>query len=248
MDETLARLVAALCQDLHARAWVANHDGNVSVRLGDGRFLASPTAVSKRDVRPESLVIVDGEGKVVQGSRRVFSEMALHLAVYRTRPDVRWVVHAHPPHATAWAVAGESFWDAPFLAEAVVSLGDSVPFVNYAMPGASTSGVEAAFERADAALLGNHGVLTVGADAETALLRMELVEHLARIAALARALGGARPLPAEDVSKLLEARRKAGLGPDGRANAALSGDATPPLAKAPTDVEALVRDALRRLG
>lgn len=246
MDETLARQVAALCQDLHARAWVANHDGNVSVRLGDGRFLASPTAVSKRDVRPESLVVVDGEGKVVQGSRRVFSEMALHLAVYRARPDVRWVVHAHPPHATAWAVAGESFWDAPFLAEAVVSLGDSVPFVNYAMPGSSTSSLEAAFSRADAALLGNHGVLTVGPDAETAFLRMELVEHLARIAALARPLGGARPLPAEDVSKLLDARRKAGLGPEGRANVAA--EATPPRAVAATDVDALVRDALRRLG
>lgn len=246
MDETLARQVAALCHDLHARSWVANHDGNVSVRLEDGRFLASPTAVSKRDVRPESLVIVDGDGKVVQGTRRVFSEMALHLAVYRTRPDVRWVVHAHPPHATAWAVAGESFWDVPFLAEAVVSLGDSVPLVNYGMPGASTSGLEAAVERADAVLLGNHGVLTVGADAETALLRMELVEHLARIAALARPLGGTRPIPADDVAKLLEARRKAGLGPAGRS--AVAGDATPPRATPATDVDALVRDALRRLG
>ncbi|GDX79608.1 aldolase [Deltaproteobacteria bacterium] len=248
MDETLARQVAALCQDLHARAWVANHDGNVSVRLGDGRFLASPTAVSKRDVRPESLVVVDGEGKVVQGTRRVFSEMALHLAAYRARPDVSWVVHAHPPHATAWAVAGESFWDAPFLAEAVVSLGDSVPLVSYAMPGSSTAALEAAISRADAVLLGNHGVLTVGPDAETALLRMELVEHLARIAALARPLGGARPLPAEDVAKLLDARRKAGLGPEGRANAGLTGAGTPPLAPPTTDVEALVRDALRRLG
>ncbi len=242
MEEILARQVSALCQDLHVRGWVANHDGNVSTRMADGRLLASPTAISKRDVRPEMLVVLDRDGKVVQGTRRVFSEIALHLAVYRARPDAAWVVHAHPPHATAWAVAGESFWDAPFLAEAVVSLGDSIPLVAYALPGASTSALETAMGRADAVLLGNHGVLTIGPDAETALLRMELVEHLARIAALARPLGGARPLPAGDVAILLEARRKAGLGPATNAPAPTTGP-TPT-----ADVEALVRAALQRLG
>ena len=242
MDEIIARQLAAVCQDLHVRGWVANHDGNVSTRMADGRLLASPTAISKRDVRPEMLVILDRDGKVVQGARRVFSEIALHLAVYRARPDAAWVVHAHPAHATAWAVAGESFWDAPFLAEAVVSLGDSIPFVAYSLPGTSTSGLEAAIGRADAVLLGNHGVLTIGPDAETALLRMELVEHLARIAALARPLGGARPLPAADVATLLEARRKAGLGPANDAAVSPTG----PVPNA--DVEAVIRAALRRLG
>lgn len=245
MDESSARQIAALCGDLHARGWVANHDGNVSCRGEGGRFLASPTAISKRDVRPEMLVEVDAEGKVVAGGRRVFSEMALHLAVFGARPDVRWVVHAHPPHATAWAVAGESFWDAPFLAEAVVSLGEQIPLVPYAAPGSSVAGLVHHIETADAVLLGNHGVLTVGPDAETALLRMELVEHLARIAALARPLGGARPLPAEDVARLLEARRKAGLGPGARREVA---EATPAAAGGRTDVDALVREALRRLG
>ncbi len=246
MDEVSARQLSALCHDLHARGWVANHDGNVSVRLDGGRWLASPTAVSKRDVRPETLVEVDGEGKVVAGSRRVFSEMALHLAVYSARPDVRWVVHAHPPYATAWAAVGESFWDAPFLAEAVVSLGERVPLVPYVAPGGSTGGLAHHVEAADAVLLGNHGVLTVGPDAETAFLRMELVEHLARIASLARPLGGARPLPAEDVAKLLEARKKAGLGPSGRRDAPAA--VAPEAAGGRADVDALVREALRRLG
>ena len=243
MDENLARQLAALCQALHARGWVANHDGNVSVRIGEGRLLASPTAVSKADVRPEMLVTVDGEGKVVAGSRRVFSEITLHLAAFRARPEATWVVHAHPPHATAWACAGESFWDAPFLAEAVVSLGESIPLVQYVAPGGSTGGLEAALSRADAVLLGNHGVLTIGPDAETARLRMELIEHLARIALLAKPLGGVRPLPAEDVAKLLEARKKAGLEP-GAARPAGAAEAP----RAPVDVEAAVREALRRLG
>lgn len=249
MFESSARAVAALCQDVHARGWVANHDGNVSVRLDDGRFLASPTAVSKRDVRVETLVTLDGEGKVVAGSRRVFSEFSLHLAAFRTRSDARWVLHAHPPHATAWACVGESFWEAPFLAEAVVSLGHEIPVVAYASPGSPTSGLERAIARCDAVLLGNHGVLVVAPDAETAYLRMELVEHLARVAAIARPMGGTRPLPANDIAKLLEARQKAGLGPQGSRSSEASASewrvVDPTLLR--PDVDSLVRDALKRL-
>ena len=244
MSESFARALATLCQDVHARGWVANHDGNASVRLDDGRFLASATAVSKRDVRPETLVTVDAEGKVVAGTRKVFSEISLHLAAYRARPDARWVLHAHPPHATAWACTGESFWEAPFLAEAVVSLGERVPVVPYAPPGSSTASLESALSAADAVLLASHGVLVVGADAEQAFLRMELVEHLARIAAVARSLGGTRPLPANDITALLAARTKAGLGPQ------TGGSSFPSPDRAPCDkpeVDSLVRDALRRL-
>lgn len=243
MTETAARQLSQLCQDLHARGWVANHDGNVSVRLDDGSALASPTAVSKRDVRPEMLVTVDGEGKVVAGSRRVFSEISLHRAAWRARPEARWVVHAHPPHATAWACVGEEFWASPFLAEGVVSLGDRIPLVPTSAPGADTGALESALAVADAVLLGNHGVLTIGPDAETAFLRMELVEHLARVAALARPLGGPIPLPSDMVARLLEARRKAGLGPG-----AVSGPAAAPAAPGRLDAASVVQEALRRLG
>ena len=232
--EAQARELAALCRHLHARGWVANHDGNVSHRLGDGRFLCSPTAVSKADVGPECLVVVDDEGKVVQGERRVFSEISLHLAAYRARPDVAWVVHAHPPTATGWAVAGEAFFDPPFMAEPVVSLGECIPLV-------SATELPGAIAACDAVLLANHGVLTVAKDPETARLRMELVEHLARIALAAKQAGGIRPIPAEDVAKLLESRRKAGLGPGAKAVA-------PVAAAAEVDVDALVREALRRVG
>ncbi len=245
MQETLRRDIAAVCARIAARGWVANHDGNASGRWA-GQFVASPTAVHKADVRPEMCVVLDAAGGVVGGERKVFSEIALHLAAYRARPDAAFVLHAHPPTATGWAVSGESFFDVPFLAEAVVSLGDSVPLVPYVAPGGSTVELEAALVRADAVLLGNHGVLTIGKDAEQAFLRMELVEHLARIALVARQLGGPRPLPADDVARLLQARAKAGLGPQ-----AASVEGAAPLAALSADrpdVSALVRDALQRLG
>lgn len=232
--ESLAHAIAGLCRHLHARGWVANHDGNVSARLGE-RFLASPTAVSKADVGPESLVEVaaDADGfRVVLGERKVFSEFSLHLAAYRARPDVSWVCHAHPPYATAWAVAGRSFWDEPFMGEPVVSLGAEIPVIDGAQVGD-------ALGRCDAVLLRNHGVITVGPDAETARLRMELVEHIARIAALAEPLGGVRPLSAGEVEKLLAARAKAGLGPSGGASRASELGPKP-------DVGSLVAEALRR--
>lgn len=234
MKEALGRDIAALCQHLHARGWVANHDGNVSARLGD-RFLASPTAVSKADVRADMLVEVEAgaEGfKVVAGERRVFSEFSLHLTVFQARPDVRWVCHAHPPFATAWAVSGRSFWERPFMAEPVVSLGAQIPVVDAAELGAAVAGC-------DAVLLRNHRVITVGKDAETARLRMELVEHLARIAAIAQPLGGPVPLPLSEVERGLEARAKAGLG----ATSSPVSSATPPL----LDTSALVAEALARL-
>ncbi len=250
-ESLLRREVAELATRLHARGWVANHDGNVSVRLPGGGFLATPTAVSKADVNPEMLVVLDAEGKVLVGTRKVFSEFALHLAVFRARPDVQWVVHAHPPTATGFAVAGRSCFDPPFMAEPVVSLGARVPVVPYAAPGGSTSELASAFAEVDAVLLGGHGVLTCGADAETAYLRMELVEHLARIALVAQQVGGAVPLPRGDVEKLLAARAKAGLGPAGRAQDSGAGGypppATPPGVGTRPDLSAIVRDALGRV-
>ncbi len=204
--------VAEYAQRLHARGWVANHDGNVSVRDGAGRYLATPTATSKAAVRPDNLVVVDDAGNKVGGRGKPFSEIGLHLTVYANRSDVNAVIHAHPPTATGFAVAGVPL-DEAFMAEAVVSLGPGVPTVPFAAPGADACRALAPLTQGyDAVLLGGHGVLTWGPDLETAYLRMELVEHLARIALVARQLGGVRPLPPTVLPKLLEARAKAGLG------------------------------------
>jgi L-fuculose-phosphate aldolase len=193
---------------------VANHDGNVSVRLRGDRLLITPTAVSKRDVEAGMLLVVDLEGKVLEGRLRPFSELELHLACYRARPEVDAVLHAHPPHATAFGLVGGELSPVA-LPEMVVSLGAHIPTLPRAMP-RNPQGVEHVFEAAsrhDAFLMNGNGAFTLGADLHQALLRMELVEHYARILSVARALGRVAPLGEDDTQRLLEARAKAGLGP-----------------------------------
>jgi L-fuculose-phosphate aldolase len=208
----LKNAVADYARRLHARGWVANHDGNVSARVDAGKYLCTPTATSKADITAESLLVVDEGGARVSGRGRPFSEIGLHLAIYRQRADVQAVVHAHPPTATGFAAAGLAL-DQPFLAEAVVSLGPSVPLVPFGAPGDGAVQQLTPFCAGyDAVLVAGNGVFAWGRDVAEAYLRLELVEHLAHIALVARQLGGARPLPASALPALLEARRKAGLG------------------------------------
>jgi L-fuculose-phosphate aldolase len=203
--------VADHSRRLHARGWVANHDGNVTVRDG-ANFLVTPTATSKAMVTAASLLTVDAKGERVAGTGKPFSEIGLHLTVYANRPDVQAVVHAHPPAATAIACTGSKLLERPFIAEAVVSLGASIPTVPFATPGADACSALAPFVNGyDAVLLGNHGVLAWGVDLEQAYLRLELVEHLAKIALEAERAGGVRPLPESALAGLLTARAKAGL-------------------------------------
>lgn len=199
---------------MHENGWVANHDGNVSVRLKGERFLITCTAVSKRDIDDAALLVVDAQGKVLEGRRKPFSELELHLAAYRARPEVKVVLHAHPPVATAFGLVGQEL--SPIaLPEMVVSLGDRVPTLQRAMPKdpEGVKRVEAAASEHDAFLLNGNGAITLGEDLTQALLRMELVEHYAKILMSARSLGTVQPLAPADVQKLLDARKKAGLGP-----------------------------------
>jgi L-fuculose-phosphate aldolase len=215
INASLKAQLAAYAQELHTRGWVANHDGNLTVRDGV-RFLATPTATSKRKVSERGVIELDAAGKVV-GQGRVFGEIGLHLAVYQRRPDVNAVIHAHPPHATAIACARGGVSDhviaRPFIAEAFVSLGPLIPRVAAAAPGETAVAALAPWcESVDAVLLGGHGAMAWGADLEQALLRLELVEHLARIAIAAAPVGGVEPLPDAWVPSLLAARAKAGIG------------------------------------
>ena len=206
--------VVAVSRRLHENGWVANHDGNVSVRLNGSRLLITPTAYSKRDVDDASLIIVDMSGKVLEGKKKPFSELELHLAIYRARPEVDAVLHAHPPHATAAGLVGLEL--SPIaMPEIVVSLGERIPTLPRVMPKekAGVENVEQAAREHDAMLLSGNGVFTCGPDLSFALLRMELVEHWAKIFSLARGLGTVPALAHGELSKLLEARKKAGLGP-----------------------------------
>jgi L-fuculose-phosphate aldolase len=203
--------VAEVARQLHIAGWVANHDGNVTARDG-ARFLATPTATSKRLIGERDLIEVDARGQV-HGRGKVFGEIGLHLVVYERRSDVGCVVHAHPPSATAISASPGNPIERPFLAEAVVSLGPRIPKLPYAQPGDAARAALAPWcELVDAVVLGNHGVIAWGADPEQALLRLELVEHLAKIAIAAAPLGGIEPLPDAAIAPLLAARAKAGIG------------------------------------
>ncbi|MEE8410480.1 MAG: class II aldolase/adducin family protein [Myxococcota bacterium] len=234
----LEEQVIELSHRLGRERWVANHDGNITARLANGCFLATPTALAKLAVDRASLIVVDDQAKLVSGSRPPFSELALHLAVYRHRPDVQAVIHAHPPSATGLSVAGIPV-RTTMLAEPVVSLGAEIPLVPYAAPKTPewTGNMIPLLDDADALLLEQHGVLTYGPDLETAFLRMELVEHLAKIQIAAHQAGLVRDIPDADVGKLLGARTKTGLGkaarqasaeaPPARATAATGGASAP---------------------
>lgn len=222
-EHQLRREVAEVSRLVWERGWVANHDGNVTARLSPGRILATPTGLSKRVIDGEMLLVVDGGGRVLRGRLRPFSEIGIHLLVYRARPDVGCVLHAHPPHATARAATGAAL--PSFLPEAVVSIGAETPLVPLAMPGREAEAAIEPFVRShDAVLVEGNGVFSWGDDPEQAFLRMELVEHLARIAHLAEATGGVRELPRDMLDKLLARRAAAGLGPAGRAKL---GDGSP---------------------
>lgn len=192
---------------LHEKGLIAATDGNISVRLNQGSVLSTPTCISKGMMSVEDLVVVDMHGRRLCGFRDVSSEIAMHLTIYRMRPDVGAVVHAHPPTATGFAACGMAL-DQALISEVLLSLGD-VPLAHYATPGTSelSEALEPFIPDHDAVLMANHGVVTYGVDLMQAYLNMETVEHFAKIALVVRQLGCEHPLAAEQVSRLLEMRR-----------------------------------------
>ena len=198
--------VILVCRRLYERGLVAGPDGNVSVRQEDGSILVTPSGLSKVDVTPDDLVVVTLDGRVREGRHAPASELRMHLRIYQRRPDVDAVVHAHPPAATGFAVAGEAFV-APVLPEVILQLGE-VPLVPYATPGsdALADAFEPFLASHDGFLMANHGATTVAPTLTTALQRMESLEHAARILVAARALGRVNELSAADVRSLRATR------------------------------------------
>src|SRR5919112_5508560 len=196
---------------MYARGYTASNDGNISVRLDGGRLLMTPKSVCKGFMDPAMMCITDLEGKKLAGERDPSSEMQMHLEVYRQRPDVNAVVHAHPPVATAFAVAGIPL-DRAVLAEVVTTLG-SVPIAEYATPSTKElpEAVRKYVKAHDGMLLANHGALTVGADLFGAYYKMETIEHFAKISFVARLLGGERLLSRQEVDRLQGLRGRYGI-------------------------------------
>ena len=196
---------------LYARGYTASNDGNISVRLDAGRLLMTPKSVCKGFMSPDMMCITDLEGRKLAGDRDPSSEMQMHLEVYRQRSDIAAVVHAHPPIATGFAVAGIPL-DRAVLAEVVTTLG-SIPIAEYATPSTKElpEAVRKYVKAHDGMLLANHGALTLGKDLFSAYYKMETIEHFAKISLVARVLGGERLLSRQEVDRLQGLRGMYGI-------------------------------------
>jgi L-fuculose-phosphate aldolase len=240
---------------IHGRNFVASTDGNISIRLDSRRILTSPTGISKGLMSPDDLVITDLQGRKLAGRREASSELAMHLLIYRRRPEINAVCHAHPPIATAHAAAGLALNKA-LLSEIVIALG-CVPVAQYGTPGTPELSValEPLVQNYDAILLANHGVVTCGADLLTAFFRMETVEHFAQVSLTTQLLGKQVLLSGRDVEKLLAARARYGtttaatvspdcpVTSDGDGSAACAPDR---ISVTREELQALIEEAVRK--
>jgi L-fuculose-phosphate aldolase len=210
-ESSLRADIVEVGRRMYARGYTASNDGNISARLGPDRLLMTPKSVCKGFMTPDMMCITDLEGRKLQGDRDPSSEMLMHLEVYRQRPDVQAVVHAHPPTATGFAVAGIPL-DRAVLAEVLTTLG-SIPIAEYATPSTRElpEAVRKYIKAHDGMLLANHGALTVGGDLFGAYYKMETIEHFATISLVARLLGRENLLSREEVMRLQELRGAYGI-------------------------------------
>src|SRR5829696_800592 len=212
------KLKEQMC-DVGRRIWLkgfcAGNEGNHSYRIGEDRFLCTPTGISKGNLKPDDLCVVDMEGKQVAGKRKRTSEILMHLAIYKARPDVKAVVHSHPPHATAFAIAGVEL-PTCIHPEAEVFLG-AVKTAKYVTPGDTRLGesILPYVKDANTIVLQNHGVVCFDIDLEQCYYKLEIVDAYARILILAKQVGSIKPLASAEMKELLDLKARFGL-PDPR--------------------------------
>lgn len=202
--------MTSICHRLYEKDMVPANGGNVSARLADNEVLISPTGESLADAEPGWFVKVDLQGRKLSGGLNPSCEVSTHTRIYRERPEVGGIIHAHPPFCTAMALAGCKFGP-PSHPEAYVWVGE-VKWIDYATPAELADRVSAELADCGAFLLANHGALTVGATLKRAHFRLESLEMHARASTFALLLGGVNPLPEEAVAGLDALRRELGLG------------------------------------
>jgi L-fuculose-phosphate aldolase len=238
---------------LYERGFAVSTEGNLSVRLAEGRLLTTPAGICKGRMQPDDLVITDNVGRQLAGEGRPSSELAMHLLIYRLRPDVGAICHAHPPIATGFAAAGRAL-DKAMLPEIIVTLGQ-VPLARYATPGTPDlcDSLAPLVPHHDAILMANHGAVTCGPDLLTAFQRMEAVEQFAKVTLVTELLGRQNLLSEQDVATLLEARSRYGVAPPPGARPAppvtreaAEAQATDRITLSRAELDALIEDALRR--
>jgi L-fuculose-phosphate aldolase len=211
LEEQLRADIVEAGRRMYARGYVASNDSNISARLDDTRLITTPKSVSKGFMTPDMMVIVDYDGRKLGGDRDPSSELPMHLEIYRNRPDVNAVVHAHPPLATGFAVAGIPLTRA-VLAEVITTLG-SIPIAEYGTPSTAElpEAVRKYIKAHDGMLLANHGAVTCGPSVMAAYYKMETIEHFARISLVARLLGREHLISREEVERLQGLRSTYGI-------------------------------------
>ena len=203
IESSIIRTFLDACHRIYSKGFAASNDGNVSCRI-EGGILATPTGFCKGDLRADDLIVIDPDGKVLDGRHKPSSEMPMHLAIYKLRPDVNVVVHAHPPYCTGFASAGIPL-DRCVLPEIVTTIG-SIPLTSYGTPSTDEvpQAVSKVIQTCDALLLANHGAVTVGQEIMETYYKMERIEHYAHILFIARQLGGEVLLSTDQVQKLYQ--------------------------------------------
>ncbi|MBT4979324.1 MAG: class II aldolase/adducin family protein [Gemmatimonadetes bacterium] len=208
----LRKEICEVGRRVYQRGYVAANDGNISVRMEADRVLCTPTGVSKGYLSEDMLAVCDMDGEQIAGSMKISSEIRMHLEIYKLRSDVNSVVHAHPPTATGFAVAGIELTQC-VLPEVIVSLG-GIPLAAYGTPGGPdiVEPMKPLLRQYDAVLMANHGVVTLGQHVMDAHFKMETVEHFAKIALVAHQLGSVGTLADKDVDDLVALRDRFGIG------------------------------------
>ena len=209
---SLRKDICEVGRRVYQGGYVAANDGNISIRLEADRVLCTPTGVSKGYLNEDMLAICDMDGQQLAGSMKISSEIRMHLEIYKLRADISAVVHAHPPTATGFAVAGIELTKC-VLPEVIVSLG-GIPLADYGTPGGPdiVEPMKPLLRDYDAVLMANHGVVTLGSHVMDAHFKMETVEHFAKIALVAQQLGAVHTLADKDVDDLVALRDRFGIG------------------------------------
>ena len=201
--------IGALC---YQKGLIVGADGNMSVRLADDTILVTPAGAMKGFLEPHHIAHVDMEGRAIDDGPKASTEIGIHLVSYQQRPDMRAVVHAHPPHAVALSIA-EIDMLLPVIPEIIVTIGGT-PTTPFATPGTDELGdsIRDVVRCSDTLIMKNHGAVTLGINLMDAFKKLDMIEHTARILWLAHtARGGLEPLPSEAVKKLLDTRRELGI-------------------------------------
>jgi len=211
-EETrLRKAIVEICKLCYARGYIVGADGNISARSSDGTILITPAGAMKGFLEPQAVARIDLRGEVVDGGPKASTERMLHTTCYQERPDVKAVVHAHPPHAVAMTIAGIDM-QAPFIPEIIVTLG-GIPTADFGTPGTPelADSIRAIVRCSDTVVMTHHGSVTLGANLLDAYKKLDMIEHTARILWLAHSVGHARPLSADYVRKLLATRQLLGI-------------------------------------